>query len=298
MKILITGASGFIGLSVVKSLLKEGYKVMALSRKTPEKNSSIDINWIEADLSKIETYREKIITFAPDIVIYLAWQDIPDFSFETSQKNLNHAINFFSIILAMGCCKKILVSGSDKELNLPKGVCFESDKGDPNNGFSWSKHAIRSWLEINCNRNSISLGWLRIFFCYGPRQRSSSLLPSLLKHLPLDRLPDINNPRNANDYVYVEDVADAFLKAISKNFPSGIFNIGSGSSTTVLKMCKLAEQIVRGSEDLSNKLQKESKNTESAINFWADFSRSKKYLGWEPTTNLTDGINKTWNQLR
>ena len=298
MKILVTGASGFIGWPVVQSLHRDGHKVLALSRKMPEEARSIDIKWIDADLAKIEEYREPIKAFAPDVVIHLAWQDIPDFSLETSRKNLNQSLDFFSFILELRCCKKILVSGSDKELNFPKGVCPESEKGMPSNGFSWSKHAIRSWLELACAKDSISLGWLRIFFCYGPRQRSLSLLPSLLKHLPLNKLPEIRTPKNANDYVFVEDVANAFSKAVSCDFPSGIFNIGSGSATTVLEVCRLAEEVVRGSDKLTNKLQAESKDSESFINFWADLSCSKKYLGWEPNTSLIEGIQRTWDWIR
>ena len=297
MKVLVTGASGFLGRPVVQSLINNGHSVLALSRKKKESPNTQRLIWLQADLNHTSEYHKEVQNFAPEAVIHLAWQDIPDFSFKTSRQNLDQSIELFSLIINLGCCKKFLVSGSDKELNMPSGECNESDKGAPNNGFSWAKHALRSWLEIVCADSKVSLGWFRIFFCYGPGQRSASLLPTLLNHLPQDTLPQLRTPNNANDYVFVDDVADAFSKALFLDFPSGIYNIGSGESTTVLEMCRISEQVVRGTDELTLELQEKTKDIKATINFWADINLTNKHLNWKPTVKLTEGIKRTLDWL-
>ena len=88
MRILVTGATGFIGLPLTRHLVRQGHEILALSR-SPLRSEKF-INWLSADLSFPETYQDAIRSFEPEILIHLAWQDIPDFSFEKSENNLNH----------------------------------------------------------------------------------------------------------------------------------------------------------------------------------------------------------------
>ena len=79
MRILVTGATGFIGLPLIHRLVGHGHSILALSRSPLIAEKSID--WLRADLSIPKTYQDSIRSFEPEILIHLAWQDIPDFSF-------------------------------------------------------------------------------------------------------------------------------------------------------------------------------------------------------------------------
>ena len=79
MRVLITGASGFIGFPLSNKLSELGFKVLAIGRSIPV-NSHKSISWIKSDLNSVETYQDKISAFKPEVLIHLAWQDIPDFS--------------------------------------------------------------------------------------------------------------------------------------------------------------------------------------------------------------------------
>jgi len=296
MRVLITGATGFIGLPLTLRLVEQGHKILALSRKPFKLNRSV--SWLNSDLSSPLTYEEEIRSFKPEVLIHLAWQDIPDFSFEKSKNNLNNSLNFLSFIINLGSCKKIIVSGSCFELNKLYGECLESEAGKPRDNFTWAKHSLRMWLEIACKKECIHLGWMRIFYVYGPRQRTQSLIPSILTNLKDGRLPHIATPKNCNDFVFIEDVIDAFSNATLCHYPSGIYNLGTGVSTSILKVCRIAEKIVTGKDILSQRLNEEIVDTSKSIDFWANYHKAEKHLDWQPTTNIEEGIKKTWLWLR
>ena len=296
MRVLITGATGFIGLPLTLRLVEQGHKILALSRKPFKLERSI--SWLNSDLSLPLTYQEEIRSFKPEVLIHLAWQDIPDFSFEKSKNNLNNSLNFLSFIIGLGSCKEIIVSGSCFELNKLHGECLESEAGKPRDNFTWAKHSLRMWLEIECKKENIQFGWMRIFYVYGPRQRTQSLVPSILTNLQNGKLPYISTPKNCNDFVFIEDVIDAFSNATLSQYPSGIYNLGSGVSTSILEVCRIAEKIVTGKDILSQRLNEDLVDTSKSIDFWANYQRAEKHLNWQPATGIEEGIKKTWLWLR
>jgi UDP-glucose 4-epimerase len=298
MRVLVTGASGFIGLPVVRHLEQQGQTVLALSRTGTYESSGSSVKWLKADLSSTETYQNAVQDFDPEAVVHLAWQGIPDFSFETSRNNLNQSLKLLSFVIGMDSCKKILVSGSCWETNISKGECMEATQGEPKDHFTWAKHVLYSWLNMMCKQKDIQLLWMRIFYVYGPRQRKESLIPSILTKLKNGQLPDLQTPNNANDFVYIDDVAEAFSKATSFCDKSGIYNLGTGVSTPVLEVCRIAEKIVLNTNVLTQEMENKFKNTTCDVDFWADSFQSKKYLGWQPSTSLEEGIKQTWYWLK
>jgi nucleoside-diphosphate-sugar epimerase len=282
---------------LVKHLQANGCKVLAISRNhSPDEDVSL-ISWLKADISDPKTYREKIELFQPEVVIHLAWQGIPDYSFSTSIKNLNNSLEFLSFVAHISSCKKILVSGSCWEFNITQGECLESIIGSPKDDFTWAKHALRSFLEMICKQEKIILGWLRLFYVYGPRQRTASLIPYMLNQIRKREFPAIRTPNDASDFIFIDDVVDAFFVATVKKIPAGIFNIGTGKSTSVLEVFRYAEGIVHNEDFLTKQLEIESQDRPSLVNFWAGTKITIERLGWEPKTPLQDGISKTWDYI-
>ena len=298
VKVLITGASGFVGRPLAESLSKLGLDVLAISRSIPKNSNMEQISWLQADLSSKNSYATKVNQFSPQVVIHLAWQDIPDFSIEKSKLNLEQSLDFIHFISNLKSCKKILFSGSCLEYNDFKGECFENNIiKDSKNHFTTAKNTLRKKAETICKNKSIIFAWFRIFYVYGPGQRPQSLLPSILNHLKNAKLPEINLPFNSNDYIYIDDVVNAFIKATLQDFISGIFNLGTGHSTSVIQVCRYAEKIVLNTSFLSNELEANIDYKLSNINFWASIMKVNKHLKWSPKTNLIEGINKTWMSL-
>ena len=91
-RVLVTGASGFIGVPLLRLLVLKGNEVLALSRKDRPSQISSSIKWLIADLTSPKSYKHTIEDFEPEVLIHLAWQEIPDYSLATSSKNLNMSL--------------------------------------------------------------------------------------------------------------------------------------------------------------------------------------------------------------
>ncbi|MEL0046846.1 MAG: hypothetical protein VW995_18945, partial [Deltaproteobacteria bacterium] len=125
------------------------------------------------------------------------------------------------------------------------------------------------------------------------------LLPTIFKELQERRLPQLKTPHNANDFVFVEDVAKGFGRAIEHKFQSGVFHLGSGHSTPVWRLCQAAEELIWGTTVLTEELiEKSPKPMQAEVDFWANCERSQQFLGWSPLTSLESGIQKTWEWMQ
>jgi len=297
--ILITGASGFIGQSLVYRLSKTNNKILAISRKKYEVEDNSNIEWVKCDIFDFQKIHQKVKDFKPEVVIHLLWEDIPNFNLENSLKNINNSINFFKFIFTLDTCKKILVSGSCLEYSKNKGVCIEDEIVIPNNYFTWAKHTLKNWLEIEALRCNFILGWFRIFYVYGPNQRKESLIPSLVNSFIHKKKITVNNIYNSNDFIFIDDVIDAFICFLNKKITSGTFNLGYGSPVSILDVCGHIEKIILNSNKQTKDLFKFNNeiNYNKKSSFWANIEKSKDKLDWMPKHNIKDGLIKTINNI-
>jgi len=297
MKILLTGATGFIGAPLLKKLNEEGHEILVLSRSIDSKKQKNTL-WVQCDLSSTETYSSQVNSFLPEVLIHLAWQDIPDFSLDKSRANLDQSLSLISLVVELNCCKKIIVSGSCFEVNQLQGECLETSLGEAKDHFTWAKISLHSWLSMMSKERNFELMWMRIFYVYGPRQRLGSLIPSILNNLKKGKQPKILTPKNSNDFIFIDDIINAFSKALLVENISMTYNLGSGSSSSILEVCRIAEKIVLGSTLLTEKINKNTQQTISNVDFWSNNTNSKKYLDWHPQTKLEDGIKQTWSWIK
>ena len=292
MKLLITGGTGFIGKSLLKELdfSSKDFNVLALSRSPLFDFSSSNVEWFKCDLLDVTSFKDKIAEFKPEVLIHLAWDGIPDFSFEKCLLNLNASINLVNSVLEIGSIKRVITTGSCFEYNKSIGICSESDECKPKDYFTWSKNTFREYLQIETSKRKIKFGWARLFYVYGPNQREGSLIPTILKDLKESKSPNIRTPLNANDFVYVDDVARGIISMLNEDFISGIYNLGSGNSTPVIKICEMVELELYNQVILSKQLIDRAKNSEKSVDFYADIEKSTEKLKWTPKINLKEGI--------
>jgi UDP-glucuronate decarboxylase len=298
MKFLITGATGFIGQPLVNKLIKQGHTVLALSRSEflqPVNNNSGQLIYLQSSLNLDNKALERIKEFEPDILLHLAWEKIPDFSFETSFENLQNHILFFRNIFTVNSLKKIIVTGSCWEYNKKMGGCKESDICVSGNYFTWAKNSLRDFLQFECLQKNINFIWPRVFYVYGSQQRIGSLIPNVIESIQNGLMPELKTPSNANDFIYVDDVTEGLLQFAINEISSGIYNLGSGESTPVIDIVSLIEKNLNGNEILSKELLTRTTHLNKDTDFWADMTKTFSTIKWKPQTNLAMGIEKIIN---
>ena len=287
MNIIITGASGFIGQNLIKKIVLKECKYLTISRK---KKIKFSVNHLSINLNDFIKNKKKIIDFNPDVIIHLAWQNIPDYSEKMSFINLNLSINFLSFIINSTNCKKIIVSGSCWEYGKIKGPCKETDNLSINSYFSLTKNMLYNYLNYTCKINSINLVWFRIFYVYGYGQKKISLIPSIVTALSKNKSIEINYPYYRNDYINIDDVVKVFIYAIFNKIKPGIYNLGNGKTNSVIDIFKIIESKIIGNSDFSNEILNKNKKDKS-VNFWANKNKLNFLLNSLNFIDIKTGIH-------
>ena len=283
MKILVIGSTGFIGSNLIEELRLLNYNTAFLS------NSKSDDIFVYCDLNNPAQSKDYLIEFNPDVVIHLAWIGIPDYSYENSTRSLNSSIEFLNIIIENTNCSKIIVTGSCWEYGKQHGICNENDSLIVSSYFTWAKISLFNYLYYKCSESKISLLWFRLFYVYGPRQRSISLIQNLIESFKLKKIPNILYPNNKNDFVYVGDVVKVIIRAMDLDIPSGVYNIGSGKAYSVYDICLEVEHQLYKIDETSQLILKNGKKSES-INFYASTEKTNKLINLKCDTSLKEGI--------
>ena len=143
-------------------------------------------------------------------------------------------------------------------------------------------------------KNNIDFIWTRFFYVYGPGQKETSLIPYLIKCVREGKTPEIKNPNAKNDFIYVEDLAEALAELVENKVKTNVYNIGSGKLTAVQDVVKIIYE--------NFKLEPKKKDTAPGStdiysDFFADISKIKKDAGWQPKTTIEQGIKNTIDYL-
>ncbi len=295
MKIFITGGVGFIGSNLTPQLLKRNHKLLLLSRKSVRASKNSRVKFVKGDLKDIGKWANGVKKFKPDVVIHLAWEGLESYDFtpKTCKKNLVNSLNLIYFAAEIGT-KKFLSIGSSWEYGSARGKFSESSRlKAPSHvpDLVFTKRTIQALGEEVALNSKMQFLWPRLFFAYGPGQKSRALIPSLVKSFRSGTPPKIKNKTGGNDFVYIEDVADAIVKIIERcKKPSAIYNIGSGKITSVAEVANK----VAGNFNRPSLLKKPKKPR----GFYADISKIKREVGWRPKTTIAEGVKKTVEYLR
>ena len=289
MRVVLTGASGFIGKPALEQLLRQGHEVLAISRQlsAPDAHAgNSQLVWHTCDLAEPKSWIQTVRDFAPEGCLHLAWEGIPDYGFEKSLRNLTIGAKFADGVIQSGC-RHFVISGSCWEYGKVSGLIREEMDSVEPGVFAASKNALRVIAEALCRAGRASLAWGRVFYPYGPAQKSVSLLPTVCRAIAEGQPPSLRTPGAANDFLYVDDTAEALVLLLEKN-AQGIYNIGSGKPEAVGKMADMLLQFAGRSPVFNLKVA-------SADNgFWADISKLKA-LGWRQRISLEEGLQRTYD---
>lgn len=245
MKILVTGANGYLGQGVVKRLLDNGVEVIA----TDVKVNNIDdrARKIETNLFDLESPYE--FFDKPDIVLHMAWRDG---FIHYSSSHINDLPKHFEFIKKMleNGLKKIAVMGSMHEVGFWEGAIREDTPCNPLSLYGVSKNALKDLVKILSKQFNSEYQWLRGYYIVGNTQYGSSVFSkvSLAAAEGKEEFP-FTMGQNQYDFVDYEDFCDKVAKAVLQNEINGIINICSG------KPEKLADRMERFIKENNYKIE-------------------------------------------
>lgn len=238
MKVLITGASGFIGNYVVKELLRLGHAVIASSsnpEKAREKSWFRDVTYVNFNLADYDdTINYFDFFFRPDIMIHLAWEGLPDFkgAFHTDV-NLPRHKAFLQNMIRNGL-SDLSVTGTCLEYGMQEGALHEDDPVKPTTSYGIAKNELRVFLSQLQKMYAIRIKWIRLFYMYGEGQSPRSLIPQLEAALAkAEPCFNMSNGDQVRDFLPVYTVAAYIVTIAMQNKFTGIINCCSGIPVTV-----------------------------------------------------------------
>lgn len=275
-RIFLTGHSGFIGQALLPELLGAGHQLSTISRSNPI------LSGLHASLEQKELVLSYLQRQKPEVAILLAWQDLPDYSLNTSLINLNQQVQLVEMLASVGC-KRIILAGSCWQYGQQQGSVRECTLPYQPGFFGCAKNAVLQLSQAICSAQQIELAEARIFYCYGPGQRTGSLLPTLVLNVKQRQPLNIRTPHAAVDFVHVTDVVQGLLCLVNSTQVSGVYNLGSGEDTTVAEVVNMALQ------ELGLPVKYSTPTAQTA---WrADISRLMQ-LGFKPRMPISEGIRQ------
>jgi len=295
--ILVAGASGFVGANLFHMIHAYRRDVFAcVKREKGWRLASVSDEFvIEADLNDSAETRNLVSSIQPrtifDCIAYGAY------SFEKDSR-LIYQTNFQSIINLISEIgdrpfAAYVHAGSSSEYGSNSAGPRESDLCIPNSDYAASKVAIASYLRYAGKHRAFPCVNLRLYSVYGPLEDTSRLIPNLVAKALAGTYPPFVSPEISRDFVYVQDVCEAFVKAAAKMNP-GIygedFNIGSGTKTTIGELADIARQEF----NLQGAPRFESMEGRAwdMPDWFSNSDKARDALDWQATTPIGDGLQR------
>ncbi len=239
MRILVTGATGFIGGNLIPKLLHQGHEVVATSRhenKAKQKDWYNSVEYIEHDI------HSSSINFVKncgniDALIHLAWQGLPDYNaLFHIEENMAADYQFIKSLIKTGV-SQILVTGTCFEYGVRDGCLTEDMETQPKNNYALAKDTLRKFLQALQKELPFALQWVRLFYVYGKGQNSNSLLAQLDAAIDNHESEfNMSEGEQLRDYVTVEYTARFIMSLIEDKSLDGIFNCCSGKPISVRRL--------------------------------------------------------------
>ena len=239
MKVLVTGATGFIGCYVVNELLKRQYHVIATSRDQDKARSREWFSQVEYIPCDLNIMQENLFQFfqQPDLLIHLAWEGLPNYNnLFHLEENLFSNYRFLKNMLEHGL-KNLVVTGTCFEYGMQSGALSEDMEAKPDNPYALAKDNLRKFLEQLQKKIDFDLKWIRLFYMYGKGQSPNSILSQLDKALENGETDfNMSGGEQLRYYLPVEKVAEHIVKIAIKNKVLGIINCCSGAPVSIRKL--------------------------------------------------------------
>jgi len=298
-RVVVTGATGFIGANLARRLLHEGHELHLLVRQNykPWRIEEIrsDVRLHEVDLGDEDSLVRVVGSIRPDWIFHLAthgaysWQtDLP----AIVQTNIVGAFNLVEACLKTGF-EAFINSGTSSEYGLKDHAPSETEWLEPNSYYAVTKASATMFCRYRALSRGANITTLRLYSVYGPYEEPNRLIPALVVRGLDGGHPPLASPDIARDYVFTEDALDAYILAASRPpaEPGAVYNLGTGVQTTLREIAEVARRVMRiEAEPVWGSMENRVWDTKTWV---SDSGRIQRELGWSPRHSLEEGLRKT-----
>ena len=289
-RVLVTGANGFIGRNSLSPLLARGCEVHAV---TPDFTIEMpQVMWHHADLLDPAAVTALMAAVRPTHLLHFAW-NVRHGEFWTSLDNLDWtaaSLRLFRAFVEAGG-QRVVAAGTCAEYDWNSALLREEETPlRPATLYGGCKHALHLALKSLAAQRGLSAAWGRVFMLYGPHEHPDRLVSSVIRSLLRGRPAECSPGNQVRDFLYVEDVADAFA-ALLDSPVTGAVNIASGRAAPIREVVlKIAELI--GRPELV-RLGARPAPAGDPARLEASIVRLTREVGWTPRHSLEDGLRKS-----
>jgi len=298
-RVLITGATGFLGSNLARRCVHEGFETHVLTRKASNKwriNDILpDLIQHEADLLEYDRLVKILRETKPEVIMHLAAYG----TYPTTQKDVDKMIdtNFIGSTNLTRAAESVNYScfinvGSSSEYGMKSSPMTETDLLEPMNLYGATKAASTLFLQTVARATGKPIVTARPFSIYGYYEEPIRLIPTAIWHCLRSRNLELTSGTRSMDFIFVEDVVEALMRLIDTSGICGqIVNLGTGRSHTVREVVEKIRSITHSNIDL---LWGKLPMRDFTPDVWvANTAKIQELLKWKPKHDLDSGLRKT-----
>jgi UDP-glucose 4-epimerase len=296
MRALVTGGTGFVGANLVRRLLYDGHEVHLLVRAGHQgwrlADVQADVRLHPGDLGDAAGLAALMDRIRPEWVFHLAAYGA--YSSQTDVQQIV-ATNFVGTVNLVEACLRpgfaaFVNTGSSSEYGFKNHPPAETEWLEPNSHYAVAKASATLYCRYTAQRHGVRLPTLRLYSVYGPYEEPTRLLPTVVLRGLEGGLPPLVDPDVARDFVYADDVCDAYLLAATRTEqePGAVYNVGTGVQTSLRDVVAVARRVL----DVAAEPEWGSMaNRGWDTTIWvANNARLRHDLGWAPRHTFEDGF--------
>jgi nucleoside-diphosphate-sugar epimerase len=285
-RVLVTGATGFIGRGTLDPLRRRGFEVHAVARREGPPRDGV--RWHVADLRAARSAPRLVAAVRPTHLLHLAWEARPGV-YWTSPDNLAWVEASLRLLRAFAEAggERLVVAGTCAEYAWEEEThCVEGVTPlEPATLYGTAKHALRLVAERYAREAHLSAAWGRIFFVFGPHEHPARLASSVARALVAGEPARTSHGNQVRDFLYSEDLADAFAALLDSEV-GGPVNLASGDPRPIRVLAE-ALAAAAGRPDLLQLGARPAPASEPA-SITADVGRLRDEVGWTPPRTLEE----------
>lgn len=297
MKILVTGAGGFIGAAIVGEAVRAGHEVVGTIRPGGNDDrlagfkSKFDL--VPLDLRDDARIKAMMRDHRPDTVIHAAWSGVANKS-RSERLQITDNIEASCQLLEAAAdhgASRFVGLGSQGEYGPLQRKISETDLPHPTTLYGASKLAVHFLTRQLAVQAGMSYAWVRIFSTYGPGDNPHWLIPALIDQILDGQRPRTTLGKQFWDYLFIDDIAIAVVSVATRPAVEGVFNLGSGQPIQVRAIIeKIRDLTAPGLELIFGEIPYKS---DQVWHMEADIGRLQAMTGWSPAVGIDAGLAAT-----